>query len=296
MLTTNYEKTKLKKFGRTSRRQYITKNYANPYFYQRKNAIDIKRLAKPILGKIKIIILSFIVILISLIWFLFYSPYFAIKTIDIQSVGQVDIEEIRELAWQQTKNNFFIFIPQKNIFFFNKNSLAEQIKKQFPINELKISKKLPSTILINYNEKKQALFWSENEKYYQVDAKGSLISEINLQDIKKDDYPIIFNLSDKKINGAVVTVEQKYLLYAIELFAKFKSFENEFTVDKFQIDNDIDTIKVNLVNNPQIYFSINEDADKQINKLLSVKYSKLKKDFNQKNYIDLRSGNTIFIH
>jgi hypothetical protein len=45
---------------------------------------------------------------------------------------------------------------------------------------------------------------------------------------------------------------------------------------------------------PAVYFNIEEDIDKQINKLIIIKNEKIKKDFNKKTYIDLRYGDRVY--
>ena len=91
-----------------------------------------------------------------------------------------------------------------------------------------------------------------------------------------------------------ITVEPGLIDYAKRLFIKFKEYENEFTIERFLVDSDINTVKLIIESGPAIYFNTTESIDKQIEKLLIIKNQKLKDDFNTKTYIDVRYGDSVY--
>ena len=227
-------------------------------------------------------------------YFLFYSNYFSINNITAAGAGRIDSAVIETIAWQQIEDNFLVIFPQKNIFLFSKKMLYKKLNSKYSFDSLVINKDLPNNLVIEYNEKKHAIIWQENENYYYIDDYGSLISEANLLEISQKDYPIIKNESNDLIINNKITVEAVYFDYAKQLFSKFKDYENEFKIERFVVDSDVNTLKAVLESGPVVYFNISEDVDKQVSKLLIIKNEKIKEDFNAKTYIDVRYGDSVY--
>ena len=64
-------------------------------------------------------------------------------------------------------------------------------------------------------------------------------------------------------------------------------------IDRFIVDS-TDTLKVILVDGPYVMFDLTKDLEKQISKLSVLKDQKLKSDFFNKEYIDLRYGDRVY--
>ena len=79
----------------------------------------------------------------------------------------------------------------------------------------------------------------------------------------------------------------------INLFDQFKK-QNDLILEKLIIDSEVDTIKVKILDGPEIYFNISEVLEKQFKKLIILKNERLKNEFNKKTYIDLRIGDSIY--
>ena len=281
---------KIKKKGKLP---YSSKAYKNPFFPKKKRVslrISVYRFS----FKTKLIIWSAMIFLALGAYFLFYSNYFSINNITAAGAGRIDSAVIETIAWQQIEDNFLVIFPQKNIFLFSKKMLYKKLNSKYSFDSLIINKDLPNNLVIEYNEKKYAIIWQENENYYYVDDYGSLISEANLLEISQKDYPIIKNESNDLIINNKITVEAVYFDYAKQLFSKFKDYENEFKIERFVVDSDVNTLKAVLESGPVVYFNISEDVDKQVSKLLIIKNEKIKEDFNAKTYIDVRYGDSVY--
>jgi len=138
------------------------------------------------------------------------------------------------------------------------------------------------------------MIWNEDDKYYYCDEKAYVIAEANPLEIKQKDYPIIKNNTDKRISDNALPTGVEYTNNIIALFEKFKNNQAEFQIDKFIIDNDVDTVKAVIMGGPSVYFNIKEDIEKQFNKLLIVKKEKIKDSFITKTYIDVRIGDSVY--
>ena len=53
-------------------------------------------------------------------------------------------------------------------------------------------------------------------------------------------------------------------------------------------------IKVKILNGPEIFFSINNDIDMQMSKLLTTRQQKLKDSFFNKLYVNLSIGDSVY--
>jgi cell division septal protein FtsQ len=130
-------------------------------------------------------------------------------------------------------------------------------------------------------------------------ANNDLIWREALKEVKKinqDKYPIINNLSENKIESDKIKVDKTYLDFIAKLFDSFKKNpEPELGVSRFILDDEFNTIKVELKNGLLVYFSTREDWDSQINSFLVLK-KELKDNFNKiiKKKIDLRYGAKVY--
>ena len=286
-------KLSTKKFKTKGKLNYASREYDNPYFGRQKKK-NARIIAFSLSFKTKIIIFSVLVFLTALLGWMFYSNFFTISEILINGQGRIPKISLEKTAREQINESFFKLWPQKNIFIFNSKKLKDRLEKKYVFNALSIQKKLPRTLIINYQEKQYALIWHEDDKYYYADSQGYIITEANPLEIKQKDYPLIENLSNSKIKDIKIAVKQSYLDCAENLFNKFKDYENDFKIERFKIDNDSNVLKVVLNNGPELYFNTIKDTDKQINKLLILKREKLKDDFNNKTYINLGYGDRVY--
>ena len=278
--------------GRTKKIDYHNKKYANPFF-QKKRRIIIKVRRKAFSWRGKLILAEILVLVIGLVWFFCFSTVFSIQNLEVNGAVKIPREEINNLVSEQLQRRRFLAGSQGNLFLFSKEGLAKKINNHYILENLEIQKKLPSSLIVNIQEKSYAFIWSEADKYYYVDADGYIMNEINPLEIKGKKYPLINNQSDSRIIDIEISVDKKYVNYILDLFDRLNK-QNDFEIEKFIIDKDVNTVKLAVVNGPQIYFNTNQDPEGQINKLMIIKNEKLKDDFLKKSYIDLRYGDRVY--
>lgn len=282
-----------RKTRKKGRLPYSSKAYKNPFFSKKKR-FSLRISSRKLLLKTKLIIGIAIMLIILAVSFLFYSNYFSIKKIIVEGGGRIDPLKVENIAWEQINDNFLAIIPQKNIFLFSKKKLTKNLNKKYSFESLIIDKKLPGKLEIKYKEKEYAIIWQENENYFYADDYGLIINEVNLLEISQKDYPIIKNDSNDLIINKKITVDHSLIEYAKQLFFEFKEYNNEFKIERFIVDSDVNTVKVVIESGPIIYFNSAQEIEKQINKLLIIKNEKLKEDFISKTYIDVRYGDSVY--
>ena len=281
---------------------YHKKDYSNPFFRHKKR---IKIKSPSLTWRVKLIIFEIIILISGIIWFCCFSTYFAISAVDVIGAEKISIQDIKDLSRQQTEHRRFLFGSQKNLFFLNADELIKTLNEQYCLDNIVIKKKLPDTLIIEFREKIYSVIWHQSDKYYYIDEAGNIISETNPLEIKQKNYPLIDYQGGSEIIGNKIKDQDDKINFIIQLFNKFKftplrrnfgtvQTEHEFKIERFIIDNELNTVKMIINQGPEVYFNTREDLEKQVTKLSVLINEKLKDDFYEKIYIDLRYGDRVY--
>ena len=95
------------------------------------------------------------------------SSFFTVDTIDVQGNKYYTDEEIANMAHASTGRNI--------IYKLNKGSMLRYLEKNPYIDEARIYRKLPSTIVINVEERMQIAALTYGDKFLIIDNKGILL-------------------------------------------------------------------------------------------------------------------------
>lgn len=95
------------------------------------------------------------------------SSFFTVDTIDVQGNKYYTDEEIANMAHASTGRNI--------IYKLNKGSMLRYLEKNPYIDEARIYRKLPSTIVINVEERMQIAALTYGDKFLIIDNKGTLL-------------------------------------------------------------------------------------------------------------------------
>lgn len=279
-------RAKIKKKGSSS---YASKDYSNPFFAERR-ATAVK---KDFDWKVRVITTATISLVLFLTWFLLYSKTFEIQNIVIEGDGQIDKNEIQQIAWDEINYKSFVFSPRSNIIFFSKGGLVDQIEKKYLFDKLDIDRNGLHTVKINYIEKRQALIWLEDGKYYNTDRSGYLISDTTQDAANQSGLPIVENKSTHKVNNRKIAPGGEYIDFMFALADKFKEYP-DFKVQEYIISDAPNMVNAKLLDGPEVYFSMNTDTRKQLDKLTIIKNEKLKDNFKSVLYIDVSVGDSVY--
>ena len=132
---------------------------------------------------IKLIIIITLLVLLAI--FLFTSPVFNIKEIDVVGNGKISKEEIINLSE--------IYIDE-NIYKFSKAKVKENIKKNAYIEDVQVYRMLPDKIEIEVKERKASFMLDLNGKYAYINNQGYIL-EITKENIY---LPIITGYSNNQ--------------------------------------------------------------------------------------------------
>jgi cell division septal protein FtsQ len=248
--------------------------------------------------KTRLSILLILFIFILTIWFFFFSPIFQINNIIISGLERANSEDIKKLVEEQMNNKKIILGHESNIFFLELEKLKRDVNSRYNFKSIDVYKKLPKTLEISITERQYAFIWQEGENCYYSDNEGYVIGQIspNPEDLKQKAllYPVIENKRANALNLEKNMIDCQEKQFILDVFNYFKQLEPAIGVDHFILSNEINTITVKVISGPEVYLNTTKDYKKQLDKLILIKNEKLQDSFNQKKYIDLRYGDTIY--
>ncbi len=206
---------------------------------------------------------------------------------------RINNNEINNLVFNQGGKSRGLIFKQNNIFVFSAKELEKNIQTTYNFAQIKASKKFPNTITLNISERSCALIWENaSSSCYFIDPEGYLIKEIGVQETDRNNLPVVSDERGTNIDGSKIDLDRQYLDFMLELYRKFSL--TDLKIDKFVIDKNPDTLRVNLKDGPFLLFSLKESQEKQINKLIALRQEKLKDNFKKIKYLDLRYGDKVF--
>lgn len=230
---------------------------------------------------------SFILIFIFIIfYFIFLSPFFQVKRIEIYGLNEIPAEQIKSLVWEKLEKKL-IFFTSKSIFFVKPREISVFFLEQFPkISEVRIQKKLPDLIIFRIKEREPvAVFVSDSERFL-LDITGTIFEKAkgneNLLSIKTE--PGLANL---ELGKKILTKEELSLV--LDLQAKLKK---EFGIEIIEVSIVFDE-RINLKTlEGWFIFMSPEETDWQLEKLKVLLEKEIPKEkIKSLEYIDLRFGN-----
>lgn len=268
---------------------YCRKDYSNPFFRKRGGFF-----ASDASWKSRFFIIILFLSVIGLGWLVFFSSIFKIKNIKISGLEMASALEIENLAWAQTTDRKFFIGQRSNLFLFSESDFMNALKQKYYFESVQLDKRLPSAIVINIKEKIPKAVWSEDGKAYYMDEQGMIISEIQAVPAGSNAYLTVENRGGAKIAGRQADMDKEKLDFIIKADEELKNKKFLFAPDRFIIDQDVNTVKIVLVNAPMVFLNTKAQAADQINKLIVLYKDELKSEFAKKSYIDLRYGDMIY--
>ena len=185
--------TKKKNNGKNKKKKVTTKN-------------------KKITKKSKILFCTILVIIAVLL--ILNSPLFNVKNIVVEGNDTNSSEKIVSLSGLQTYTN---------IFKFNENDVLEKIKENAYIENVKIEKKLPSTVKIIVEERTPKYMLQFADSYVYINNQGYMLEISN----EKLNIPILIgfttDLSNIKAGNRITIDDLKKMDMVIKIYEAAKS-------------------------------------------------------------------------
>ncbi|MFA6593983.1 MAG: hypothetical protein WCT16_01870 [Candidatus Buchananbacteria bacterium] len=262
------------------KKDYQVKNFNNPYFHPEK-----KSLTKHFNTKLYLQIL----LALFLLYVIIYSDLFKITAVGVTGTDLIDQNEIRAMTEKELSGCKLFLFPKRNMIFFNKNKLEQEIGGRYALNKLEI-KKSWHRLDINLEEKVAYLIATNNQTSYFVDMTGTIIKELSPQEMidYSPRFPKLVLTQEIKIGDQPIS--GRFVNYVLELDKDLKI--HNIKVKDYQ-SGGVDQVFMNTEAGWQAKFSINTNIKFSLENLYFFLDKKLKGKTFQ--YIDLRIGDHVYV-
>ncbi len=243
-----------------------------------------RKIKKPFYKKSFFINISVIIIvLLSLIYFLVFSDFLAVKQIEISGNRRIESKDLIDFLDNKTSKPL-LFFESKSIIFFIPEIVAREIIEKFPaLASFRLSRQYPDTIKLRVKERKPIGTWCQDEFFF-FDGTGRIFEKTK---VKKG---LIVRTENREFSIG----EKIFSTREIESIITIWNYLNpEIKVKEFHIDEP----RINVLTEEGwlIFFDLKEDIDFQLTKLYLALNEKISEE-NRKNleYIDLKFNKKIY--
>lgn len=231
------------------------------------NAYIRKAKRKKLLKKI----IFFLILLMGVaLYIVFYTDYFIINKVVLEGNNLITEDYILDKSES---------VKGKNLVTFNKNNLEKILKKNPYVEQLKITRKFPKTLVINVEEAK-GLFYIENNNAYSI-ISSDLIYLENKNKLDSDEYIKItgVDLSKKKLGDKVLD-NSRMIAVLNELYDEQGIIEDnkeEFRITSVNLA-DLSKLSVTL-NDITVYLGTDENIRDKMSDAILIYKSDLPKEY-----------------
>ena len=212
-------------------------------------------------------------------YILFFYPKFRIDNIMISGNQKVQTENIKSLV----SNN----IKKQSIFLINTAAISKEVLNNFPIiNNIKIDKKLTSTLTVEISERSPVGVFCQ-DKCFLIDENGVIFEQI--QDVPQEMFIVRQQVEESKVFIGGQVIEQN-IIKAVSSLEKNLRDGFEINIKEAIVVNP-SQLNIKTDENWQAYLSLDQDSDinLQITKLNLLLKGEITPEARKKlEYIDLR--------
>lgn len=142
------------------------------------------------------------IIIMAVLYLLFFSPYFEVRSATVVGNQKISYEDVQKALRDTESARNTLFFPQDNLFLIQSSVIAEKLREEFFIVEsVKVQKVFPNIIRVKITEKTPVAVWQQNNSRFYVDQRGYVIDRV---DITADTgtIPVVIN----QVAGDIPTV------------------------------------------------------------------------------------------
>lgn len=239
----------------------------------------------------KIVLIGIAIGIIGILYFLFMSPFFAIKNVIIDHEGIVKNEEI-EKVYNEYDAGFF----KNNALLLPSQKIKKEIMQKVPaISSVVIEKEFPDIIKIKAVEKTPKIILQQNDKKVVVSGEGEAIFMIEQDTENIPNVPTVMVKQQKNIAIGDAVTSPKIIKFVEVLQSEFP-LKTSFEIDHFEVPT-LFANEVHIITKAgfKVMLTINHSVESQLINLVSVIQQEIGvENVQNKEYIDLRVGNWVY--
>jgi|GEM_PF-1892835 cell division protein FtsQ len=267
----------------------------NPYFKDRRADKISSSTFKNNLAKLppRFWLWFFILIILAgaLAWFLLFSDFLLVKKIEVRGASLIPSSSVENMAYERLERRRLLILSEEKLMVFHSDALIQDLRKRYALDDVKVVKRLPSTLIITLSEKIPVAVWFEADAFYQVDKDGWLLA---FADGQLEELPTIHNNGMPKISEQRVVGMESSISFAQKLSPEFAIRFSSIPVRQLSVDNDFNTLKLVPQKGAMIYFATDDSITAQLDRLDILLSTELKGRFEKIRYIDLRFKDKLY--
>jgi cell division septal protein FtsQ len=238
----------------------------------------------------KMVFLLVGVLIVAFLYFIFYSAYFRIETVEVNGLHKIKQENFDKLIDEYRNSRHWFIFSHNNFWLHSKKELTSRIFEHYHFEEFGIKKKWPNKLVIELKEKESAINWLTNNLCYHLDLTGVAVEYCETN----NGYLTIKDLKDNdaRIGGQVV--EKNELEYIVDLYNQSTAItRDKYTLLSFEKTDNL--IELKTEQGTVLKFNTNLTVAEQVARLDTLmKNTDLKDNLNNLQYIDLRFGEKVY--
>ena len=231
-------------------------------------------------------------------YMIFFSHLFLIQHINIQGLNRIAINDIEALVQEQLHTERLSLLSQQNIFLLDRAALKAKLSATFPLQSIKIVRRLPDTLSVRIQEKVSHIVWTHADQAWLMDLTGTLFQELQPQEqatfIKDQRLPVVTDESPQGPNTGTVRIPPQALASLITLAESLSEAIGEPWKKIIWTQDKQGEVKVIVDKGWAIYGKLDENSMPQQLQYLSAFLAHSIKNTSSLQYIDLRFGEKIF--
>lgn len=226
-------------------------------------------------------ITGIVVLFGALVYLLFFTPFFNIKTIEVN--GYTDGEKVKQIVTEQEGRGNFA----SNIFLFNKETLSSTLAGDSLISDIQIKKILPNKLIINITESKPTIIWATAGDKYLVDERGDVIGPATSEKL-----PLVYDSADIKVGRGDKVASPLFIKFITTVWSEFEP-ATKTKISKILIFDLISDVHVLSSAGWSVYMDASKDPNTELTNLTKV-LAEAQKTTKKLEYIDLRLEDKAF--
>lgn len=216
-----------------------------------------------------------VIFTIALLWFLFYSDYFKVKTITIEGSLNPDVtDEIEDL---KGKNIFNLVLG---------NTEKDLAEKQSSIESIQIRRGIPDTLKVKVFVRNPVISWQTKGKTYFVDKNGIVFeqtsSEMTDEDLQK--IPKVIDTRDLEVTSGTETLSPDFINFTKIIADKFNE-KTAANITEMKIGETTFQLEVHADQGWYVLFDTTRKPETQLD-VLAKMLNEHREDIHE--YVDLR--------
>lgn len=253
----------------------------------------------------------------SLCYFLFFSSFFVIERVELETGEGIDQSRVRSVLFEYMNTNKTFVWGHTNLFFFDKKKAVQALAVHFIVNHASFSKKIPKTLSVAFEGYPFHAYVIRENNLHELNSNGVVGNSIDsslLNTIPQSLRTSIFQMPQQD-DGVYRRGKKRYPLFIIDTSESINNTNNQFidrssllALDGFFSDlydqklfpshitfkNAGEGALITLLEGWELSISLDGDKDVQIKNLKETLSQKIKKDRKKLKKVDLRFGNKVY--